>query len=113
MIRSIALVLTALVTAPIGSETVSVADRGVVDLRPFACTDTPRSSIIQRVCYDKAQNYMLISVRGTYYQFCELPPATFDAFVTAASMGRFYNQKIKGFGSQVPFECRTHRSPIS
>ena len=64
MIRSIALVLAALVTAPISSEMVSVGDRGVVDLRPFACTDTPRSTIIQRVCYDKARNYMLTNVSG-------------------------------------------------
>jgi hypothetical protein len=27
------------------------------------------------------QDYVLISVRGTYYHYCELPAATFDAFV--------------------------------
>jgi hypothetical protein len=106
MIRSIALVLAALVTAPISSEMVSVGDRGVVDLRPFACTDTPRSTIIQRVCYDKARNHMLTNVSGTYHDFCELPPVTFEAFMTAASMGQFYSQKIKGAGSERPFDCR-------
>ena len=73
------------------SETVDVKYRGVVDLKPFACTDTPRSSFIQRVCFDKAESY--------------------DAFVTAPSMGQFYNQKIKGTGSDGPFDCRTHRVP--
>jgi hypothetical protein len=93
------------------AETVDVKYRGAVELQPFVCTDTPRSSFIQRVCYDKAQSYMLINLKGAYYQYCELPPATFDALVTAPSMGRFYNQNIKGSGLDGPFDCRTHRVP--
>ena len=111
MIRPILAVLALLCSTPVSSETVDVKYRGSVDLKPFACTDTPRSSFIQRVCYDKAQGYMLISLKGTYYHYCELPAATFDAFVTAPSMGQFYNQKIKGTGSDGPFDCRTHRVP--
>jgi KTSC domain len=111
MIKPIAVALALLITSPAISETVDVKYRGVVDLKTFACTDTPRSSFIQRVCYDKAQSYMLINLKGTYYHYCELPAATFDAFVTALSMGKFYNQNIRGSGSDGPFDCRTHRSP--
>ena len=111
MIRSIVAALALLIAAPVSSETVDVKYRGAVDLKPFACTDTPRSSFIQRVCYDKAESYMLINLRGTYYHYCELPPATFDEFVSAPSMGQFYNQKIKGTGLDGPFDCRTHRVP--
>lgn len=100
-----------LLTSPVKSETVNVKYRGSVDLKPFACTDTPQSSFIQRVCYDKTQGYMLINLRGTYYHYCEMPPAIFDAFASASSMGQFYNQKIKGSGSDGPFDCRTHRVP--
>lgn len=110
MMRSVAALLL-LVATPAISETVDVKYRGIVDLRPFACTETPRSSFIQRVCYDKVQNYMLINLRGTYYHYCELPAATFDTFLTAPSMGQFYNQRIKGSGSDGPFDCRTHRMP--
>jgi hypothetical protein len=111
MIRPIAAALVLLIAGPAISETVDVKYRGAVDLKPFACADTPRSSFIQRVCYDRAQSYMLISLRGTYDHYCELPAATFDAFVAAPSMGQFYNQKIKGTGSDGPFDCRTHRVP--
>jgi hypothetical protein len=93
------------------SETVDVKYRGTVDLKTFECRDTPRSSVIQRVCYDKAQSYMIISLRGTYYQYCELPPATFDDLMGAPSMGQFFNQNIKGSGTDGPFDCRTHRIP--
>src|SRR5579871_4421938 len=111
VVRSIATALAILISTPASSETVDVKYRGVVDLKPFACTDTPRSSFIQRVCYDKAQSYVLINLRGTYYHYCQLTAATFDAFMAAPSMGQFYNQNIKGTGSDGPFDCRTHRVP--
>jgi hypothetical protein len=109
MIRLIAFMLATLVTTQASSETVDVKYRGLVDLKPFACTDTPRSSFIQRVCYDKSQSYMLINLKGIYYHYCEMPAATFDAFAAAPSMGQFYNQYIKGSGSDGPFDCRTHK----
>jgi hypothetical protein len=93
------------------SETVDVKYRGPVDLKTFECRDTNRSSFIQRVCYDKAQSYMVISLKGTYYHYCELPPATLDSLMGAPSMGQFYNQNIKGSGADGPFDCRTHRVP--
>jgi hypothetical protein len=107
----VATVLIILTSVSARAETVDVKYRGAVDLNSFACTDTPRSNFIQRVCYDKAQSYLLINLRGIYYHYCELPPATFDAFVAAPSMGQFYNQNIKGWGTDGPFDCRTHRVP--
>lgn len=111
VIRFSLVFLALLISVPVSSETVSVKYRGVVDLTPFACTDTPRSSFIQRVCYDRAKSYMLINLRGAYYHYCELPVATFDALMTAPSMGQFYNQNIKGYGSDGPYDCRAHRVP--
>jgi len=92
-------------------ETVDVKYRGLVDLKTFECRDINRSSFIQRVCYDKAQSYMIISLHGTYYHYCELPPATYDGLMDAPSTGHFYNQNIKGSGSDGPYDCRTHRIP--
>src|SRR5260370_41126862 len=100
-----------LLTTEVRSETVDVKYRGPVDLKTFECRDINRSSFIQRVCYDKAQSYMIISLRGTYYHYCELPPATFDSLMGAASMGQFYNQNIKGSRSDGPYDSRTHRVP--
>ncbi len=50
--------LSCLATSAI-AETVDVKYRGPVDLKTFACTDTV-SSFVNRVCYDKANAYMLI-----------------------------------------------------
>jgi hypothetical protein len=100
-----------LLSAAAQSETIDVKYRGTVDLKTFECRDVNRSSFIQRVCYDKGQSYMVINLNGTYYHYCELPPAAYDALMAAHSMGQFYNQNIKGSGSDGPYDCRTHRLP--
>jgi hypothetical protein len=92
------------VAAPL--ETVQVKYRGPVDLGPFDCTDVTRSSFIHRVCFDKANSYMLINLAGTYYHYCEIDSGTVATLMSAESMGRFYNSAIKG-----RFDCRTHRVP--
>jgi hypothetical protein len=111
VIRATAALIILLFTAEVRSETVGVKYHGPVDLKTFECRDINRSSFIQRVCYDKAQSYMVINLKGTYYHYCELPPATFDNLMGAPSMGQFYNQNIKGAGPDGPYDCRTHRVP--
>jgi hypothetical protein len=93
------------------AETVDVKYRGAVDLEPFACQDITRSSFINRVCYDEPNKYMIVQLKAVYYHYCELPKATLDAFLSAPSMGQYYNANIKGSGSDGPFDCRTHRVP--
>jgi hypothetical protein len=105
------LLIAAFSSSGSSAETVVVKYRGEVDLTTFSCTDISRSSFIERVCYDGVQSYMLINLRGTYYHYCELPPAVLDAFLTAPSMGQYYNRNIKGTGLDGPFDCRTHRVP--
>ena len=110
MIRTIATALALLWTAPVVSEKVELGDRVTIDLAPFACTDTPRSSVVQRVCYDEARRYLLVSVRGSYRDYCGLPATTFDAFISAPSMGQFYLQIIAASDHDGPFHCRADRA---
>jgi KTSC domain-containing protein len=88
------------------AESVFVKYRGEVDLKPFECTDIARSSFIDRVCYDRRNEYMLISLNGTFYHYCEINAGTVSSLLTASSMGRFYNASIKG-----AFDCRIHQVP--
>jgi uncharacterized protein DUF4189/KTSC domain-containing protein len=82
-------------------ESVYVKYRGEVDLKSFDCTDINRSSFIERVCYDRRNEYMLISLNGVYYHYCEIGPDTVASLLSAPSMGRFYNANIKS-----RFDCR-------
>jgi hypothetical protein len=88
------------------AESVYVKYRGEIDLKHFDCTDITRSSFIRRVCYDSRQEYMLISLSGTFYNYCEIDARTVSSLLAAPSMGRFYNASIKG-----NFYCRVHRVP--
>jgi hypothetical protein len=91
---------------PADAESVYVKYRGEVGLKSFNCTDISRSSFIQRVCYDRRNEYMLISLNGAFYHYCEIDAGTVASLVNAPSMGRFYNASIKG-----QFDCRVHRVP--
>jgi hypothetical protein len=92
--------------ATANSEVVTVKYRGPVNLGPFKCDAITRSSFIERVCYDQPNSYMLIELSGTWYHYCEIDPDTVSNLMVADSMGRFYNQSIKG-----RFDCGTHRVP--
>jgi hypothetical protein len=80
--------------------------RGDVDLTPFKCSTVTRSSFVKRVCYDEREKYMLISLNGTYYHYCEIDPGTVANLMSADSMGRYYNAAIKG-----NFDCQVNRTP--
>ena len=95
MVRAATALFLSLVAAPVTSETVDVRGRGAVDLKTFECRDINRSSLIQRVCYDRARHYLIVGIRGSYDGYCELPQQTFDSFMTAPSMGQFFNRNIR------------------
>ena len=81
-----------------------------MSLDTFMWTRT-ESSVVHRVCYDAAQQYMLIKLRNTYYHYCEIPQDVVDALVAAPSKGRYYNRYIKGRGGGGPYDCRTRHVP--
>ena len=49
---------------------------------------------------------MLISLNGTYYHYCGIPTTTVEALMDANSMGRFFNEQVKGH-----FDCRLNPVP--
>jgi KTSC domain len=92
------------------AEIVDVRDRGPVDLKPFACHDITRSSVISRVCYDGASRRMLVQRHAVYLQYCDLPTHTLDAFLNAPSMGRYFSTNIDAAGGNGPYGCSAHKT---
>ena len=93
------------------AEVIDVKYYGKLDLAPLACTDITRSSFVNRTCYDKAKRFMVVQLKSTYYPYCEMPAAAYEAFLAAPSMGKYFNANIKGTGQDGPFDCRTHAMP--
>ena len=106
MIRAATTLILLLLTARAGPETIDVRDRGAVDLTTFECRDINRSSLIQRVCYDHAQRTLIVGIKGSYDDYCDLPQQTLDRFMTAPSMGQFFNANIRGSGPDTRYDCR-------
>ncbi|WP_206733194.1 hypothetical protein [Bradyrhizobium guangzhouense] len=58
------------------AETIDVKYYGKLDLAPFACTDVSRSSFINRACYDKSQQFMVVQLRSVYTRIARCPPGS-------------------------------------
>ena len=95
MVRALALLLAQLMTAPIVSETIGTGEHRLVDLKTFECRDISRSTVLQRVCYDRAQQALVVAVDGAYHRYCGVPVDTVERLLGAPSMGQFFNQNIK------------------
>jgi hypothetical protein len=93
------------------AETVDVKYRGMMDLTPFTCQDINRSSVVNRLCYDSSNQYVIVQLKTTYYHYCEMPKQIVEEWLASPSMGHFYNTSIKGTGKDGPYDCRTHRVP--
>ena len=96
------------VTAPLATsaDTVHVKYRGNLDLAPFDCEWITRSSLVNRLCYDRKHQYVVVNLNGTYYHYCAIPPGVVNAWRSADSMGRFFNAQVQG-----RFDCRTSPPP--
>ena len=95
MVRALALLLAQLAATPIVSETIETGEHRLVDLKTFECRDISRSTVLQRVCYDRAQQALVVAVDGAYDRYCGVPVETVERLLGAPSMGQFFNQNIK------------------
>lgn len=93
------------------AEIVQVKYHGAVSLDSFACSDVRENSDVSRICYDKAERYMIIQLKATNYHYCEIDAATVHALLHASSKRQFFQSRIRGSGSDGPFDCRTHPIP--
>lgn len=93
------------------AQTVQVNYHGAVSLDAFTSADVSESSDVSRVCYDKAERYMVIRLKTTYYHYCEIDDATVQGLHTAGSKRQYFENRIRGNGPNGPFDCRTHPIP--
>jgi len=100
-----------LVCGPALAETVQVKYHGLVSLDAFVCAEVKESSDVTRICYDASERYMIVRLRATYYHYCGIDPGTVQGLRSADSKRQYFEARIKGSGSDGPFDCRTHPIP--
>ncbi|MCK1286865.1 KTSC domain-containing protein [Bradyrhizobium sp. 44] len=105
MVRALALLLAQLAAAPIVSETIETGEHRLVDLKTFECRDITRSTVLQRVCYDRAQQALIVAMDGAYDRYCGVPVEMVERLLGAPSMGQFFKQNIKRGVSGSRYAC--------
>ncbi|WP_010458155.1 KTSC domain-containing protein [Acidovorax radicis] len=93
------------------AESVQVKYHGAVSLDAFTCADVSDNSDVSRICYDKAERYMVIRLKTTYYHYCEIDAGTVQGLQNAQSKRDFFESRIRGSGKDGPFDCRTKPIP--
>ena len=61
MVRGLIFLLAQLASTPIVSEAIETGEHRLVDLQTFECLDITRSTVLQRVCYDRAQQNLIVA----------------------------------------------------
>ncbi|WP_303721822.1 KTSC domain-containing protein [Malonomonas rubra] len=64
------------------------------------------SSQINRMYYDVDNQYLLVSLNGTFYHYCKIPQDVIDSWLTSDSLSEYYQKDIKG-----NFDCKTNPPP--
>ena len=105
MVRALAFLLAQLAAAPIVSETVETGDRRPIDLATFECRDISRSTVLQRVCYDRVQHDLVVATGGFYARYCGVAAETVDGLLGAPSMGQFFNRHIRREAAGGRYDC--------
>jgi len=110
-LRLVTLLVLFLACRIASAETVPVKYHGSVSLDSFVCTDVRESSDVTRICDDAGARYMLIRLKATYYHYCEVDAATVRALQAASSKRQFFESRVRGSGTDGPYDCRTHPIP--
>ncbi len=110
MVRTIAVLLSQLLSAPNVSETVEIGGRETIDLATFECRDINRSTVLQRVCYDRTRSDLIVAIGGNYHRYCNVSAATADDLLGAPSMGQFFDRNIRRQVSGHRYDCPTRAS---
>jgi len=51
--------------------------------------------VLQRVCYDPAQQHLIVAANGAYERYCGVTANTVERLLGAPSMGQFFNRNIR------------------
>jgi hypothetical protein len=90
------------------AQQVYVKYRGMVDVGNghLQSYNLKPSSLVQKIYYDPPNNYLIVSLNGTYYHYCGIPKNIVDRWISADSLGRFYGSYVKG-----NYDCRVYPVP--
>ncbi len=106
------MILTSILFIGLGSNAfakdIYVKYRGTINVSNghFQHLSLKPSSFINDMYYDRANNYLLVQLKNTYYHYCSMPQNVVSGWRDSSSLGRYYNYNIKG-----NYDCRVNPVP--
>lgn len=79
----------------------------LVNVDDFTNYSLKRSSFVNEILYRKNDQYLLVKLKSTFYQYCKIPNSTVRNWIASDSLGAFYQRHIKG-----KFDCREKSHPV-
>jgi len=64
------------------------------------------SSLVMEMFYDEQGNYLIVSLKNTFYHYCGINKPVINTWINSDSLGRFYLNNIKG-----NYDCRIYPLP--
>jgi hypothetical protein len=89
------LVISTLIFSLSNAEKISVFNGTQYDLNNFNCNFVT-SSVLDRACYNSKDGIMVVQLKGKWYSYCSVSSYTFQNLVQAQSVGRYYNENVRG-----------------
>jgi hypothetical protein len=77
-----------------------------VDNGNFVEFNLKDSSLIKEIFYDQANKYLLVRLQRTFYHYCSIPALVVNDWMSAPSLGKYYNVNVKG-----NYDCRIYPIP--
>lgn len=77
------------------AENINVKYLGTVNLSEYECSYVS-SSLVNRVCFNDKNRKLVLLLKETYYAYCGVPSIVVQNLKNAPSIGRYYNENIKG-----------------
>lgn len=68
-----------------------------IDIPPWIRCETPSSSVVEGFMYDTESEGLGVRLRdGSRYFYGKVPVSVVDEFCESDSVGKFFNQRVKG-----------------
>ncbi len=76
------------------AECVDVRDRGKVSLQQLQCTPITTNDLLETICYDNKEAYLLLNVAGQYFEYCGVKQQLVDELMKAPKKSLHVNTHI-------------------
>lgn len=88
------LLLCQYATQAFAAECVDVRDRGKTSLEQLKCTSAQTNELLETICYDSNNAYLLLNIAGQYFEYCGVKELYVEELTKAKKKSDYINTHI-------------------